>query len=980
MQMQMQSQARNGMQNTKNPHFQAGYQPQFQGSMQTSRMPMQQQQYNTADGLNLAQAPIQQMPQLQNIPQNTPRQVPQNAGQVNITAQENQQINLMAQQLRVSTSPQELEGIKERIRNAAPNQKMLWEQQRIDPMALWFRRSAATKFMNQKARGVLAQQQVQPNIPDGLPVTPQQPHASISNTSNPANQQFGSTPGTQAFDPVFGGNMQQFGSQILGLQQQGLRSQEEGQVVVPASGAPTAPPQHQQQGVGQAITQHPSMNQPNTSRSNANHPQFLLQQEKMQQVARMQAQAQIQNAGGVQLQPSQHNILQGQAGGLNMSQMIPQQSPAMPNLNRPIGPSMQQQQQQNYGTPQARQHSSVPQNQTTDGAPQNQRMQQVQGANNGLSAPQIGNEQWKNLQLPDMRQFPVSVQQKLASLPPEQQKPFLLNLQRARMTNMARAKALNGLSSGQEYIGDHQPPSNGQRPVQRNQGHPSDVQNPGAFLPTAIPLQDASLMAKPGQQPASAQGLEQRPLQQPQQLNQPRMSQAAASHMSEEQVQRMDLQPYPPNILTNQVEDSLPPQGVRLWGDLKAWVAQNIDSMPPGILDKLKNLQGLHFQNLVTRQSVTVQAQKARLLGQNLVPQTSTPFQQPGPAPPAQMVPTRSNQPLTHATTMPRTLSESQPPSAEQILNLRNRFPQMKDWPENRIGEVMLQRKRVYMEQLAQHQATNTQQAQYENLQRAQNQQPQRQVFMPNMQSEQGHSQQATIQAQQAIPNSTKAPALLNGLSAVRNNSQAQQARGAARPANPPQPLPSQKGTKRTNEDDVIEVPNPNIALQQHRRLQQSGKQGTSAQNTNASQARREQPPATVQHQQLQQPSQYELELRKQAAQTTAVSQQQQLGLRPNVVPDHAPQSGEEHEKMKQNIKFKQILNEVAQSLPHRKSILVDPPTRERMVQLLKENVEVIKRVQSIEQVFYGLTRNEEMTKDLIRTVSPPTLADHIYC
>ena len=1001
-QMQMQQQMRNAnMQNSRPAQYPQGLQPEHSnGSLQASPMPkqqqpfaqMQQQQFLPGNGSANPQLSLQQFQQNPNLSQNLGRQMLTNTGQVTFSPQENQQINMMAQQVRQKASPQELETIKQKLNNAPPNQKLAWHQQNIDPMAWYFRKLAHSQFVQAKQRQIAAQQQMQLSTADGMNMAPQQSLSVPQSSSSIASQQFGAPSAPQGFDPAYSGNFQQFGSQILGLQQQGLRSQEEGQVVVPASGTQKPPQQqHQQTAAMQAMPQHSSMNQPNPPRPIPNHPQFLLQQEKMQQVARMQAQAQIQNAGGVQIQPSPHNTLQGQAGGLNghMSQAVSQQSPAMPTLNRPLGPTMQQ--PLNHGTPPQRQQNNSSQGQSQDSVTVNQlgqQLQQTPGLVNPMNGSVTVGEQQRPQQMPfmNMQNMPPEMKAKLLSLPLEQQRAFMINLQK-QIGERQKQQALDSksISSGpsapvRDLRIDHQAQLNGLRPVQRGQDQGGLTQNTGNGLLNVSQPQNISTTVASGQQivsmptPGAAQSFQ----QQKQQTNQPRLPQGQLGALTEEQTRKMDEQPFPPTMLASQVMHSLFPQGLRLWGELKEWVKENVNNMPPDMSEKLKGLQRLHFQNLVSKQAMHHrQQQRLRQQANNESQQSAAPSQQSGPAPPAQMVPPpNSHTPMPNmnsaSMSVPRSMPQTPGPSPEEI---RIQYPHFKDWSDERIKEFMLNKKRQLMEQQsAQRQISTLQQAQYENMQRAQNQQHLRQGYGPAAQNASSQPQQLPNPSQLAATTSNRIPAHFNAPGGAQGLAQEQQPRGQARSNN--QPLPNQKGMKRNNEDDVVEVPNPNIALQQQRRLQQTGKQNMNVQNANAPALNREvssNGAQQQQQQQQQQSSQYELELRKHAAQAMPVPLTQQP--QPNATGLLAAERASrpfENERIR--LRYSELQNEVLQSLPPRKEVVVDQQTRERMVKLLKDNINYVKRFRGFEPAVLGVTQNEEMTKDLIRCVSSPCL------
>ena len=986
------------MQNSRPTQFPPGLQTeQSNGSLQASPMPklqqpfaqVQQQQFLPGSGLANTQLSMQQFQQNSNPSQNLGRQMLANAGQVTFSPQENQQINMMAQQFRQKAGPQEIETIKQKINNAPPNQKLAWQQQNIDPMAWYFRKLAHNSFLQLKNRQIAAQQQLQVGSADGMSMAPQQSLLIPQSSSSMAGQQFQAASAPQGFDPSYGGNFQQFGSHISGLQQQGLRSQEEGQVVVPASGTQNpSQQQHQQTVTMQDMSQHSSMSQPNPPRPIPNHPQFLVQQEKMQQVARMQAQAQIQNAGGMQIQPSAHNALQGQAGGLNghMNQAVSQQSPAMPTLNKPLGPSMQQ--PPTNGTLPQRQQNNSSQGQSQDSGTLSQFGQQIQqtsGSVNPINGSVMIGEQKKPQQMAFMnvQNMPPDMQAKFNSLPPEQQRAFRINLQKS-MSERHRQQVLASktMSSGSSAVPrdlriDHQAQVNGQRSVPREPDQAGLTQNTVNGPLAVSQPQDMSSTTASSQQlfPMSTPGTGQNFQQQKQQTNQQRFSQSQMGPLTEEQTRKMDEQPFPPNILTTQTMQSLFPQGLRLWGELKEWVKDHVNIMPPDMSDKLEGLQRLHYQNIYLKHQIqNRQQQRLRQQAINESQQPSASSQQPGPAPPAQMVPAPSSQiPVPNMNSasigLPRIMPLAPGYSLEEI---RIHYPHFKDWSDERIKEFMVARKRQLMEQqLIQRQNSTLQQSQYENMQRAQNQQSLRQGFGPAVQNVSSQSQQMPNKSQSAAPTSNTIPTHLNTQGGLQGSGQESQPRGQARPSN--QPLPNQKSTKRNNEDDVVEVPNPNIALQQHRRLQQTGKPNTNVHKLNASALKREASSIGAQQQQQQQQqqsSQYELELRKHAAQATpAPSIQQPQTNVPNLsVAARASRSFESTERMK--VRYNELQNEVLQALPLRKEVMVDQQTREHMIMLLKNNIDYVKRFRAFEPTFLFMTRNEETTKEIIRCVS----------
>lgn len=158
------------------------------------------------------------------------------------------------------------------------------------------------------------------------------------NSAFPNNQQPGLDPSS------FIGNVEN----IQGQQADGLRSQEAGQLVVPASSSLNQTPFPNNQNmfpVGQPLGQGGQANMNGTGIS----PQFMgqpqlpnsqpMQQDRPPQAATAQAQTQAARAQAAQKAQIAMSSQTGQ-GNPQVQQQIAQQSPAMPMLNRPM-PSQQ---------------------------------------------------------------------------------------------------------------------------------------------------------------------------------------------------------------------------------------------------------------------------------------------------------------------------------------------------------------------------------------------------------------------------------------------------------------------------------------------------------------------------------------------------------------------------------------------------------------------------------------------------------------
>jgi hypothetical protein len=987
MNMAMQQvQMQHGISNPGQAHLQQGFpNPQLQRAMQPTPMPTPQQfmqNYNQQQPMNhnvsnpqmqmQMQMQMQQGQPGQNSSQNIPRPLVNHTGQ--LTPQESAHVMAMAQQMRARASQQEIETVKQKLSAVNEDQKRMLQQTGADPLLWYYRNVANRHFLQTRAKLNAAQHQNQSNMMPGMGAPSQQPMSMPQNGGSTTAPQFAGV--TQGFDPSFG-NMQQFGSQIFGLQQDALRSQEEGQVVVPVSANRKAS-QQQSQGTMQPTPQQQTMNQPTPARSMMN-PSQVMHQDRMQQAARVQAQGRIQNAGGMQNQmQAQQNNLQGQAGGLNghMNQALPQRSPAMPNLNRPLGPSAQL--SQNQGPSQLRQPGPSPQVQAKDGGSANQHpQQQVQGQSSGGDA---GHPAITPRQLQD---FPPEMQPKVANLPPAQQQATWLQYQkhlRNQAGNFGTRTQPNGSGlAGQDFQG--------------GQGQPLQNHSIHQFAPGQTPalgpqnfgnfdqrLGQAQNMPTTGQQTMQGRPFETqfRP-QQPRQVPQSRAI-SSAPKLTDEQIRMMDQRPFPPGFLNPAVMQTLPPQGVKLWGELKAWAAQNQNSMPADMPGKLRHFQALHFADMVKKQSALNQQR----LSQMALAQTSSapaPTQQLGPAPRAPMVGTHGNlpqapNPNSIPMTVPQNMHQVHSISAEELQNVRMQHmqnPRIRNMPDDILRQHLLQRKaeeRVRETLMAQQQNMSPQQVQFQNMQRAhraQLEQLQRQNFIMNGQNGQTQPQPPATQGQQAASHVIKATTTpLVGQGTIQEPPHLPPSRQSVRP--PVQTQPSQKGTKRANEDDVVEVPNPKLAQQQQqRKAQPPAKQAPSQQKPNPSPNTRE---AAIQQQQS---SQYALELRTQAAQTMAPAQQQQIMAPLIALARTMPRTAQESAARQQ--RYKQIHTEFLKNPPPpRAEVPMDNQMRNQMISHLQQQRVPMSRAKvAISQVFL-ITNNGEQTKDLLQNVCLPSV------
>ena len=888
-QMQMQGM----VQNQNAGHFQPGFQnPQLQHAMQLQQLSQQSQPQMLNPQPGLQPAHNQHPPQSQAAQQNGPPV---------FTAGEQQEINRMAQIMAQNTPKERLEQIQNQLQTIPPNFRQTLAMQNIDPLTYWFRNQASNRYMANRAH--LAAQRSQITGAPGLGVIPQQPR---STPQNSVSQAAGAPP-LQIFDS----------SQILVQQQNALRSQEAGHMVVPASSQATV---DQQRGNARGTAQQLN-GQVNGGRPMQNPSQPFYPQPNAQQV---HMQSQPGSFGNVPNQSPQ-NSLQGQPHGLGTPGRTPQ--PNMPNLNRPFGsPNQQAQAAANM----LRQQRAQPPQQKDQ---HQMNTQQAMQSSVQLERPDASQQRPR----PGMLNMPPEMQQRLASMPEEQRNHVLAQLQerqRQHMLQRQRTMHENAGQHGAQFMGT-QP---GQQP-------PAMVQQPPLGQPN-VPLQ------RPQQQQHPNMSL----------LDQQRVAQAANVSLTDEQTRQMDRQIFPSVILNISSAMSILPKDVKTWSQLKNWVAQNQSTLPPGTLNQLRDLQGLHYQTLAG-------VQRARPRQGQVGPNATGQAQGQGnsqsqapQAPQAQMVAPPSNPaplagpntPRVQTTTGPVTLPQ---PTPQEILATRARLPDhLKGLSDEQIRIQILRQRQYDMLKITQGHPgmTPQQQAQSNQLQRTQQQAQQIQFQTPVNPNTLPAPPQAVAQRQQPQPSPRpgappKAPAV----------KQPQVARAVSTTSK--QGQPNQKGVKRNSNDDVIEVPNPSVATP-----------ATRAQPSNVIQAPQQPRPGMPQNTDAQgqrAPLDTQRQMAAQQATGPVLGQPQNGGVKSNGQANSAPQPKSE-EQVRKEAQLKQIYSEVVRSTPRGNPVAMAPQTRRRMVQMLGENTKVMIRIPNALPVFFSVITEEPKFRDMIRTVS----------
>ncbi|KAL8813814.1 MAG: hypothetical protein Q9223_006926 [Gallowayella weberi] len=897
--------------------------PQQQQMMQLHGMPMQQQppqppqpppqqQGHQQQTMPMRQPPPN-MPQVQ--PSNAPQRMVQQPNQFNPTPEENQYITRLANQMYSATPPQRIEAIRNNLRSMNPDQREGLARSGVDPMAWFFRTQAMKKFVDHK-RALAANQALAGNQPTSI----------VNGVSRPMSQNAGGAPAQpmpgpqQNFEPPF--------DHIFGQQQDGLRSQEAGQIVVPASNAQA---NADQRNAARTNAQQQMNMQTSASRSlhNAavNQPQpqpFWNQQSgqrNMNQGGGINASTQAANFANPNQAPA--NLLQGQPGGLdNQMTRTPSQQPGMPNLNKAAPPG-QAPNMWAQGTPQVNQ----PKPQATAMVPQ--ASQQPEGRTDG---PQQ--------RPPIFQNMPPQVQQRLLSMPEEQRRNVVLGLQRRHMEQQQQrhlqqnqlqqqtqqaAKIANARTVMNESFpmssqpsqpgmqaGPTMPMSNQNISVQR-----TPMQNPNGQQPP-FPRQASALGGPLRQQPG--------PGQLPPQQRGPSQYPGAPANapLTEEQARQMDQKVFPSNLLQqgSQLLAQMP-EDVKTWGQLKDYVVKNAQSLPSDTLSKLEDLQAIQYRS---------QFQGHRPPHPGAVPPATTQPQ----APFAQMVSQPNSQAPVPAPRPPN-LMNIPPPTFQDIQNVRASLPpNYKDASDDHVRAfIMRQRQEAVNRRMQAQQAQNAQMAQ--GLQKG-TQSLQTQVQGPAGRVDQTVNMpkgQAKGAAQEAQKVSN--PAVNQSKQLNQNNKNAAATKQA------------QKGTKRPSQDDVVEVPNPNLNNQ------------AGAQSHSSVQASKQQPGPELHEQKA------PTDTKGSSSSKGPIANQSQgadiQGARTGNLPTVSQEETE-----RRNTRLKQLMTEVGQNQPPRKPVPMTAQVRAMMAQRLGELSNMVERLEKSFPTYFRHNPDEAVAKNLIQT------------
>ncbi|PYH41475.1 uncharacterized protein BP01DRAFT_305629 [Aspergillus saccharolyticus JOP 1030-1] len=569
---------------------QAGFPAQMNHPMQASPMPGQQQMSMSLGDLGQQggmqhrpqpqqpqqQQQSQQQQQQQNIMQQRAQQrpavgFPYNDELQTLSAQEYEQVCRVASQIISKTPQEDLEKIKLNLQNMSQEQRQYLVKKKMDPLTYFFRSQALTQLRRFKRnRMELARNQGAGVDPNGA--------AMLAETMNPQQRQMlmnlqrnstfpmGNQPNPE---PSFMGSI----DNIQGQQAEGLRSQEAGQLVVPASSLP----------INTGSNMFPMNSQLGPNAQAGISPQFLAQhtqnaqnvsQGRPQQTSQLQTDTPPQQARINAAQRAQLAMTQGGQVGSQMQHQMAQ-SPAMSMLNRPMAPGQMSPAQV---AAQVRPPSRAP------GMGQQQANVQAMGGQPAMQRPQIP---------PGL---PPAVQEHLSQMSTEQlnyiQQRAIANnqmLRQSRQQSMPMQQGFGQQGQGQQMLNGQMGNGQGIRAplnLQQQIANMNGVQIPNHMLP--------------GQQGSVQQQQQQR--QHDMYKRQLLRQHSVGIEMSPEQTKEMDRVHFPPAILNNNPNISSPvPTHIKTWGQLKELASSNPQLLGGVDIQKLVALQKLHLAQILTQ-------------------------------------------------------------------------------------------------------------------------------------------------------------------------------------------------------------------------------------------------------------------------------------------------------------------------------------------------------------------------------------------
>ncbi|RAL09936.1 uncharacterized protein BO97DRAFT_150839 [Aspergillus homomorphus CBS 101889] len=682
---------------------QAGFPAQMNHPMQASPMPGQQQmsmgindlgQQNGMQHRPQPQAP-QQQPQAaqQNIMQQRAQQrpgagFPYNDELQTLSAQEYEQVCRVASQIMSKTPQEDVEKIKMNLQNMSPEQRQYLSKKNMDPLTYFFRSQALTQLRRfKRSRMEMARAQGNGVDPNGAAMlaesmNPQQ-RQMLTNMMNLQRNSAYPMGNQQNPEPSFIGSV----DNIQGQQADGLRSQEAGQLVVPASSLPI-----NQQSINTASNMFqmgPQMGQnaqagisPQFLAQHAQNPQNVPQGRSQQGPQLQQTEPQAQQA---RVQAAQRAQLAMTQNGSQMQHQMSQQSPAMSMLNRPMAGQISPAQV----AAQVRPPSRAP------GMGQQQANVQTMGGQPSMQRPQMP------------ANLPPAIQEQLNQMSAEQLNLFIQQ-RRAMTANPAMARAGQQQSmpiqqnfaqqgQGQQMLGGQMGNGQGIRAPLNMQQHFAGMT--GAQAPNQmLPGQQMSVQQRQQQQQQQQQQQRQHDMYKLQLLRQ----HSGGIEMSPEQVKEMDRLHFPPAILNNNPNISSPvPKHIKTWGQLKQLAASNPQLLGGVDIQKLMALQKLHLAQILAQSKEGGRGADPNSQG----PWMPTPFQgQSQQFMNPQLPPGQQQAPIN--------MPAMRPITAQDVQMARNRLgPQVQSLSDEQLRDLLLRNRQKQL-QAAQARALAAQQGQ----------------------------------------------------------------------------------------------------------------------------------------------------------------------------------------------------------------------------------------------------------------------------
>lgn len=907
---------------------QSPFPQQMPRPMQASPMPGQQQMQMGMNDPNQqatlqqrqqqqSQAMLQQQQQQQQQ-QQRPQQRPGGATALNdelnsLSPQEFSNVCRIATQIYQKTSPDDLNKIKVNLQNMSPEQKIYLSKKGMDPMTYFFRCQAMSHLRRVKRSRMEMARNNQNNAVDsanglmGDPMMNSQQHQMFQNMVNMQQQRNPSFSmgNQQTLDPSsFIGNVEN----IQGQQADGLRSQEAGQLVVPASSSQMNqqpfPASQNMFPVGQQMSQGNQVNINNAGIS----PPFMTQQQppnaqagpqdRTQQASQFQSQPQAQTQAQRVQAAQKAQLAMTQAGQANSHMQQPiSQSPAMPMLNRPMAAPGQ------MSPAQATTQAQPPSRQPSMGQHPNnvQPMGARQGVQNRPAIP---------------ANLPPQVQEHLSTMSNEQLTAFLMSNQRRMMANnpaLARASAAQQNLAMQQNI----PQSNqGQNMINGQMVNPQNMR-------ASMGLQQQIASMGGSQQPNQVQQMTMQQRQQQQQQQQQqiyrlqllRAQGGSNMEMTQDQVREMDRLPFPPAIFNTPNAGSIP-KNIRTWGQLKQLAATNAQ-LPGGMdMGRLLTFQKFHLAQLLKETS-----------NRNLEQNGQTPWVPPNAQGP--------QQPFIN----PQQFQPGQQPPQFSMPHMRQITAEELQLARHRLGSQVQNVSDDQLRDMLRHR----------QVQAAQKQAAQ---ALANQQSQQA---QAQLPPQASIP---PAASHVNPENQAQNQAPQQTSQSQAAKAQPAAPAKAAKapGPKQTPPTSKRKVPNEDTSAAQSSPVQGSTQPATS-QGLPATVPTR--PPMPFSREQLgamtpQQRAQIELHIRRQQqGQTRGTINRAAAEDSWNNLPD----------------KLRHLYNDIAKNAPPEQAIAVTPEQRATMNQQLRDCTDYLGRMDALVQFISKVPNQDKNVQSLLGMV-----------